>query len=55
MKINVGSGESLGEGEEDWARIEFKMLTNNVEKSAIYSFTINELESLNKEKIHLHV
>ncbi len=48
IEINIGSGESLGEGEGNWITIIFRRTKNNVEKSATYSFEINELKRLSK-------
>ncbi|TRZ51060.1 MAG: hypothetical protein D4S01_05560 [Dehalococcoidia bacterium] len=48
IEVNIGSGESIGEGEDDWIRITFRRIKDSVEKSAIYSFEINELQKLSK-------
>lgn len=49
IEVNIGSGESIGEGEDDWIQIIFRRTKDNVEKSAIYSFEINELKKLSKK------
>ena len=48
IEVNIGSGESLGEGEGDWITIIFRRTKDNVEKAATYYFEVNELKRLSK-------
>ena len=50
IEVNVGSCEPLDQNEEICLRIIFRTEKENVEKSAIYTFKISELEALGKEK-----
>lgn len=50
IEVHVGSGPSLGEGFDDWIRIEFKVVKDRVEKSTVYTFEVIELEALDREK-----
>ncbi|MEJ2271142.1 MAG: hypothetical protein P8X91_01355 [Candidatus Bathyarchaeota archaeon] len=50
IEVNVGSCEPLDQNEDICLRIIFRIVKNNVEKSAIYTYKISELEALGKEK-----
>ena len=50
IEVNIGSGASIGDGEDDWVRIVFRVWKDNVEKSAVYTFEMKELKALDKEK-----
>ena len=48
VEVNLGSGESIAQGEDDWIRLVFRRTKNNVEKSAVYIFEMKELKRLAK-------
>lgn len=50
IDINIGSGESITEDEEDWVQVKFEMSKNNIEKSAIYTFKIMELKTITEKQ-----
>ena len=51
IEVNVGSGDSLAQEEGDWIRLVFRVVKGNVEKSAVYTFEMNELKKLAKTDI----
>ena len=50
IEVNIGSGESLAQCEDDLLRIIFRRTKDNVEKTATYAYEITELKALGKEK-----
>ena len=48
VEVNLGSGASIAQGENDWIRLVFRVSKDNVEKSAVYTFEMNELKKLTK-------
>jgi len=50
IEVNIGSGESMAQGQEDLLRIIFRRTKDNVEKTATYAYELTELKALNKEK-----
>jgi hypothetical protein len=50
IEVNVGSSEPLDQKEDTCLRIIFRIVKDNVEKSAIYTYKISELEALGKDK-----
>lgn len=50
IEVHIGSGTSIGDGEDDWVRIVFRVVKDNVEKSAVYTFEMMELKALDKGK-----
>lgn len=53
-QLTLGRGETLGEDEDDWVRLIFSIRKEQVEKSADYTFEMNELKNLSKKsKIEL--
>jgi len=50
IEVHIGSGTSVGEGEDDWVQIVFRVVKDNVEKSAVYTFEMMELKALDRGK-----
>ncbi len=49
VEIKVGSGESLGKGENDWLQLIFLRIEDYVEKTTTYTFEISELKNLRRK------
>lgn len=55
IEVNIGSGDSLAEEENDWIRLVFRFIKNNVEKTAVYTFKMNELETLTERRTYSQI
>ena len=50
IEVNIGSGESITQDENNFLRIIFRRTKENVEKTATYAYELTELKALGKEK-----